>query len=84
MLIKPLPQSIDAETGFAHTGPPLHLPDHHDNQDEAGHWMLHTIIEPENEADVICEDEAPSMDVYVASTELKHKEEDEWKCPSPC
>ena len=50
MPAKPLPQSFDAKTGFAHTGPPLYLSDHHqDDQDEAGQWKPYTIIEPEHE-----------------------------------
>ena len=59
--MKPWPQSFDTETGFAHAGPPLHLSDHHDNQDESGHWTPHMIIEVEHEADVIHEG------VHVAS-----------------
>ena len=84
MPIKPLPQSFDAKTGFAHTGSPLHLSDHHGNQEETDQWTQCTILEPELEADIIHEDKAPSVDVYVVSSDQILKETNKWKCPSPC
>ena len=80
--MKPLPQMFGAKTGFACTGPPLCLADHHNNQDESVHWTPYTIIESEHETDIICKDEVPSMDVCVASSDEMLKEANEWKCPS--